>query len=466
MTIISISILSIINVNAKSTRFYEGEYIDGIYMNKYQYSNNTIYYQKARLFRNSENNDFAYCIEPFRFFTDGSIYEETINPSNLSNDQKDRIAKIAHFGYGYSNHTDIKWYAVTQMMIWQVAGGNTGDFYFSNTLNGPKTDNFRAEINEINDLVDKYNIAPSFVNNTYNIVLGQTLNLKDNNNVLNYYKVSNNIEKNNDTVTFKGNTKGEYEFTLTREENSFNRPTIFYQSNNSQNIMQTGNLDNKTYKFKIKVHNPTITIVKIDKDTQSIITSGEASLDGAIFKLYDSNKVEIQELEIKNNLVSIDKLNFGKYYIQEITPGTGYNLDNELYEIELTDKKPDIELIIQNEVIKKKITIKKMYGETNRFQSEKNIDFEVYNNRNELLKTISTDELGQVEITLPYGTYKFVQINSTEGYNKVEPFYITINDNEDELIELKDYKIPVPDTHKNKNINILNLLLYLLLNTL
>ena len=33
-----------------STWFYEGEYIDGIYMNKQKKDSSTIYYQKARFF--------------------------------------------------------------------------------------------------------------------------------------------------------------------------------------------------------------------------------------------------------------------------------------------------------------------------------------------------------------------------------------------------------------------------------
>ena len=75
-------------VQAKSTTFYEGEYIDGIYMNKQKKGSSTIYYQKARFFRQSGTNRFAYCIDPFVFFEEGSIYEETITPSNLPPSKK------------------------------------------------------------------------------------------------------------------------------------------------------------------------------------------------------------------------------------------------------------------------------------------------------------------------------------------------------------------------------------------
>ena len=65
----------------------------------------------------------------------------------------------------------------------------------------------------------------------------------------------------------------------------------------------------------------------------------------------------------------------------------------------------------------------------------------------QLVTTISTDENGEAIISLPYGKYTFIQKNSTSGYNKVEPFTINVNDTEEEIIELKDYKIPVPNTH-------------------
>ena len=46
-------------------------------------------------------------------------------------DKKTKISMIAHFGYGYKNHTDVKWYAITQFMIWQAA---YSEFWYSSVL--------------------------------------------------------------------------------------------------------------------------------------------------------------------------------------------------------------------------------------------------------------------------------------------------------------------------------------------
>ena len=70
-------------------------------MNKYDYNTHITYFQKARFFRKTGTNEFAYCIEPFSTFNENASYETTTNPYNLTPSQMDRIAKIAHFGYGY-----------------------------------------------------------------------------------------------------------------------------------------------------------------------------------------------------------------------------------------------------------------------------------------------------------------------------------------------------------------------------
>lgn len=463
MIIFSMFFISNLNVHAETASFYEGEYIDGIYMNKYQYSTKQIFYQKARFFRKNGTNEFAYCIEPFSFFEDNQNYESTLNPYNLSKNQIDRISKIAYFGYGYKNHTSSKWYAITQMMIWQ-ASDSSGDYYFTDSLNGKRVNYYLNEMDEINRLIEEYNRLPSMANKTFHIVEGHGLELHDDNNVLRNYKTDNNkITIMDNFIRFENLEEGEYNFNLTREENIHNKPLIFYQSKNSQNLIKTGDLNKINTTFKVKVFKTFLYIAKADKDTMSIIPSGDAILDGAIYTLYDSNMNEITDLEIQNNYSLTGNWNFGKYYIKEKSPGIGYTLDEKIYEINFDVENTNIELILENEVIKKKITIAKKYGEDNTFQNEKNIDFAIYNKKGELIKTISTNDEGIAEVILPYGEYTFIQKNSTKGYNKVNPFQINIDNMEDELIELKDYKIPVPNTHTNYLKNIFKIIVQLFL---
>ena len=460
MLIITTFIINMINVKAESANFYEGEYIGNIYMSKYQPSTGTTYYQKARFFRKSDTNEYAYCIEPFNFFNEESTYTSTLTPDNLSQDQIDRISKIAYFGYGYENHKDRKWYAITQFMIWQVADPS-GEYYFTHYLNGNKVDWYDGEINEINNLVNNYSITPSFSNKEYTIVEDHQLVLEDTNNVLNNFKTNDNLTINGNKLTINNLKKGDYEYTLYKENNNYNKPIIFYQSPTSQNIVKTGDIEPLRINIKVHIKETKIELTKIDKDTQSIIPQGEASLDGAKYNLYDENNNLIQELVIENNQAIIKNIDFGKYYLKEITPGTGYTLDNNVYEIIIDKNNPLKDLILDNKVVAKKITIEKKYGDNYLLKGEKNISFQIYNNKKELINTITTDSKGLVEIILPYGSYEFIQINSTEGYSKVDSFKVDVLDDEDEVIELRDLKIEVPNTH-TEEINIFNILIIVL----
>ena len=447
LILLAFTTISTINVKAETANFYEGEYIDGIYMNKYNYSNKTIYYQKARFFRKINTNEFAYCIEPFNFFNESSTYESTLNPNNLSKYQIDRISKIAHFGYGYKNHTDPKWYAITQFMIWKESDPNGGDYYFTNGLNGPRIDIFQSEMNEINNLVNNYSITPSFTNHTFNIVEDHQLTITDSNNILNEYTTNDNLTIENNTIKINNLKEGNYTYKLIKNDNYYNKPIIFYQSSTSQNLVNTGDINPIEIEFKVNIVKTNIRITKIDEDTLSIIPSGEASLDGAIYNLYDEYNNLIQELTITNNEAIVNNIDFGKYYIKEIKPGNGYTLDNNIYEVNITNIDNIHDLILKNKVVEKKIIIEKKYGDEYLLKGEKNISFNIFNNKKELIKTITTDSKGLVEIKLPFGSYEFIQMNSTEGYHKVDNFTITVDNIEEEYIELRDLKIKVPNTH-------------------
>ena len=435
--------------------FYEGNYIDGIYMSKYQPSTKTTYYQTARTFREINTMDLAYCIEPFAMFNQHAQYESTINPYNLSQEQIDRISKIAYFGYRYGNHNITIWYAVTQLMIWQVADPS-GDYYFTDTLNGNRINGYQPYIDEINNLVDNYNVKPSFSNQKeYTIIENQSLVLEDTNNQLsNYQSNSNDLVIKDNKIETKQLSTGEYAFVLSRYNGIHNRPQVFYQTPNSQNVIKMGDIKTDEITIKVNVKKTKIEIDKIDYDNESNIPQGEAELEGAKYNIINENNEIVDEAVIKNNNYVIENIPFGKYTIQETEPGIGYNLDEEIYDIEITKDNPKVQLILKNKVIEKEITIHKTYGNDN--LDEEDITFNIYNNNNEIINEISTNDKGIATIKLPYGTYTFKQVNTTEGYYKTDDITINITDNEPLQLDINDkqIEIEVPNTHTS-NINII-----------
>ena len=161
---------------------------------------------------------------------------------------------------------------------------------------------------------------------------------------------------------------------------------------------------------------------------------------------------KLKELTIKNNQAILNNILFGTYYLKELSPGKGYTLDNNTYEIIISEDHPNKELILENKVIEKEIIIDKEYGEDNNFNKEKNIDFDIINSKGDIIKTVTTNDYGIARFILPYGQYQIKQLNSTKGYYKTGPIYLDVLDNETKKIELKDYKIPVPNTHTDNNL--------------
>lgn len=426
-------------------------------MNKYDYNTHITYYQQARFFRKTNTNEIAYCIEPFTMFNGNSTYQSTNTP-NLSPSQIDRISKIAHFGYGYSNHTHPNWYAITQLMIWQEA--TYGDYYFTDSLNGNRINPFQSQINEINSLINKYNEFPNF-DTEYTLISGNTLVLEKN--LSNIKVTGDNLIQENNKLIINPTTENTYTYEVIKEDNIYNKPYIFYQASNSQDMIKVGNIQNKKTTFKVNVIETKLEIIKIDKDTQYLFPKGEASLDGAIYTLYNENNDFIADLKIEHNQAIINNIPLGKYYLKEKEPGIGYQLDTNTYEINLSKENYKQQIIVENKVIEKTITIEKKYGDTNTLKAEPNISFDIINSNYEKIKTITTNDLGIANITLPYGTYTLKQINTTEGYNKIEDITITIDNTENEVIELKDLRIEVPNTSTNNYllIEIIRLLLIL-----
>lgn len=439
---------SFITVNAQGDSFFEGEYIDNIYMNRLK--DNYINYQQARIFRHSRSFEPVYCIEPYSTFNKGALYYQSDNPPNLTKEQIERVKLISYYGWGYKEHTDLKWYAITQFMIWEESYPYA-TYYFSDTLGGPKVIKYTEEINEINNLINNHKKQPSF--ETTNIIekTNKTIILKDKNNSLKNYQVtSNNAFIENNNLIIKSLTPGTHTINLEQKLEG-TKPSTFYVSGNSQNLVTKGHPDPIKTSIEVTIQETKINIKKIDKDTKTNNPQPNTSLTGAVFELYKEKKL-IKKFTLDKTEIELKDLDYGSYYLKEKEPGKGYQLNTNIYNFEITKENPTPEIIIENEVIKKEIEITKLFGAENNFKPEENINFNIYDEENNLVKTIITDKDGKASITLQYGKYTIKQMTTTEGFEKIEPIELDIKDTKKEEFTLKDYKIPVPDTYKKLNI--------------
>lgn len=440
---------------AKATNFYEDKYIDNVWMNKITPNRKTIYYQKARMFRQRETGNIAYCLEPFTMFNENSSYEDMVS-TKLTEEQKNRIKYLVYLGYKNKGKEDEIWYAITQLLIWETVEPN-GLYYFTDSLNGNKTSKYQDLINELNNAVNNYqNSIKTELN--YTITIGEKIEIPlDNDYNITYKSDDKYTTITNNTITIENLPVGEHKIVVAQKFNNHKENIVFFTSVDSQDLVTIGNLDEETLAINVKVNDTEVKLDKIDFDTNSKTASGMAKLEGTTYKIYNENMFEVAEIIFDTELTAtVKSLPIGKYYIKEIIAGTGYTLDTNIYEFELSKEQPKIAITLKNKVIKGKLKIHKVYIDEDLIKDEENITFNIYDSKNNLYKSLTTDKFGNLEIELPYGTYKIVQQNTTDGYEIVEPFIIIINSNTPLTYDLKDYKIKVPNTYAKSKDNVIN----------
>lgn len=440
-------------VYAKTNSFYEGEYINGIYMVRYDKSTKMKHYQKARFYKSSTDNSIAYCLEPFKVFQpNNNTYDGMISQASYDSNTWQRVTDLVNFGYLYKDHTDSKWYAITQMMIWETVDKNN-EFYFTDTLNGNRVNIFTEEKNEIERLISDSKKTPSFANNKYHSLIGKTITITDTSGILKNFTTIKDNESNLNENTFSikrdhtvCHTQIFYSnYGLGRER------ALHYTNGISQRLVSIGSSKPMEVPVTFCFHQLKLNLSKVDKDTKEFKGQGEADLKGTIFTLYNSKKEKVTDITFNNEGKAeiIGKgnkslIDFGTYYLQETKAGTGYIKDNTFYEIRFDENNTTMNKVLENEVIKGKIILEKSYGNKQLMQSEKDVSFEIYNKDKELVNTITTDENGLASIELPYGHYTIKQKTTTDGYSKVEPFEVFIKEKQDYKYKIYDYKNEEP----------------------
>lgn len=402
-------------------------------------------YQQLAVITRKSDNQFVYCIEPGTPLDSNEIYTgqdyDQAYVANMTQSQWRRIQLLAYYGYGYSdsevNHTDLKWYSVTQFMIWQTVPHGY-DIYFADSLNGNRISKYTSEMAEMEALLSKHYATPDFGATNFETVIGQTLKLTDNSGVLSKYEVTSNSfisssKSGNDlylTATAVGNT----DISLTKKDVKYSHPTIVYVKSGTQDVVQVGSYDPIDTKINVNILGGKITAEKLDSKTLSYKPLGDAKLTGAVYGVYNENDVRVGQVTIgNNNKGTSDYLpSLGRFYLKEEISGKGYQLDTTMYWFELTKDNLYPTLKVFEDVIEVDVELFKVFanGQTGILTGEPNIEFEFYLiSSGELYTTGKTNEKGKLKVTLPYGKWRVHQKNTSLNHEKVDDFEITVNEN-------------------------------------
>lgn len=443
------------------------------------------------------NSEFAFCVEPNVMIKSGEPYKRSeINYSDESM-RKAAIAKWLTFDKrayaGKESNPDTRDgydYSLTQMLIWKL-GGEAVDMnaWFDY---GTIKDFIEAGEYEVN----KWDVWPEYVDKEFEIEEGQSLLLEGYNqgkiaytdaedvkidikdsegnytNTENRYNNIINKYKRQVQITVGSKAPDRFEVYLSQEDDYYRSKmnnsgsVLLYESEKSQNIISGGHIKPDIRKITIKVKKKGIKIKKKDESGNNLENVGFVVASDKDFNnivgevLTDSNG----EAKIQEGLSKIDRL-----YIKENKAPMGYLIDNNIKEVELNkDGITEIEII--NKKIKGKIEITKNrkswskegdLKENEVLQPEEGVLFDIYNEQNVLVDTISTDNRGKaVTKELEYGKYLIVQKNEIEGTKKAENKIINI-DTDNKIYELnivnenKKSKLKIIKCDENgNNINI------------
>lgn len=430
--ILCLLVISKVNVKASEVTLVK-ERIGELYTYYYDENlgKNRFLYLNKYLF----GENYAYCIELGKYIY-GNIYSysTSFDSANISDSDLEYIKLVSYYGYDYPGHKTDRYYMAAQELIWLRLSNTNVKWVVE--MNPKDLVEVEKEKEEISNLVRNHYIKPSFDNNTIDIVKGETITLTDTNNVLSNYKSNNKyISIEGNTITIDGNIDTN-KITLTKNANT-DKVFLLYTNGTSQKMMSSGKIDPITSNIKLNILNGSITINKkdIEKGDKG---QGEGTLKGAKYNLYD-NKGTLKGTFITGTKDKLEGLSQGEYYIKEVEPSKGYKLDNNIYTVSITKDNLDVEVTVYEEVIKRKVDIFKVFAssETGLLTPEEGILFEVYDKDNNLISNLNTDKDGYMSIILPYGTYTLKQITTTEGYEKIKDYRITIDEDDERPI----YKI-------------------------
>lgn len=380
------------------------------------------------------DGEVAYCIEPG--VPEGNpMYPADWNATGLSNSIKERILLIGYYGYTYPGHQTIQYRAATQGMIWStILGNNTTVNFNTERWSAGSALNISNEMAEIERLINHHYDRPSFNGGVYKAQVGQTITLTDTNNVLGNYSVSvsgADYQVNGNTLTIKPTRNGAIDLTLTKNM-PYSSGYKLFVGDGKQNMFVPGTVDPVMAKIRVNSYRTPVEGYKQDSETGT--AQGQATLKGAEYGIYETatGRLVTTVVTDENGYFKSDAvLDWNDYYLQEIKPSEGYELDKTRYNVDVKGKE-SARVDVVEKVIKNYVSILKQYehveGETKFLNAEKGITFEIYFPNGNKFDEITTDKNGYASINLPYGVWKFHQVNTTTGYEKIYDFYITVSE--------------------------------------
>lgn len=306
------------------------------------------------------NDRVVFCLDPWTPVVEGADYDyneskytkdvTNLGEANVPIDEATfrRLELIAYYGY-YGSADKRDWRAVmTQALIWNEMGYTPKQF--TGDLTMTDFENFKAEVME---KVNNHQAFTSWNGSTKQIQKGQTIELTDENNVI--QKLSIPSTQDGYTFSLNGNVlsitatedapKESKTFTFTSADTSYEGASLVWFKSGSQTVGE----------FKIKDGNigsvslstlPTTPPVENVHEAEGAFylrktNTDKEGLAGVEFEVFqikaDGSESSIGKYKTdKDGLLTVEGLEAGKYYVREVKAADGYKL---------SDKKIDFNIV-------------------------------------------------------------------------------------------------------------------------
>ncbi len=361
----------------------------------------------------------VFCVESGILATEGEGYL----PEDYIDAKKDKLAKIAYYGYTNTNQTHYD-YAVTQVMIWE----ELGDQYISSNI-----PNYHERKAEIMALVDKHDTLPSWNNQEVNVSVGESITLIDANNVLSDMTLESNDTNaalsqngNNLTITPDANFKNG-SITYRKVPQNQVGTSIVYRKPGRQSMVEFHLDSPKQASVKVNEQLGQVQIDKTGEEFGTTMVSENYSLEGAVYDIYTENGVKVTSMTTDQyGKATSAPIKLGKYYALERTAPNGYLLNENKIPFELkyagqTVKVTSTSIAQEEQEQKGNATLVKEDSETGATpQGAASLDGAVYElhrtSNDELVETVTTQGGKATVQNLYLDDYYWIEVAAPEGY--------------------------------------------------
>lgn len=405
----------------------------------------------------------VYCIQPGILIKFGSSTYDTNYQYDAEKTAKlhsDDLAWISYFGYlsPAVNHSDVSYYDATQHLVWETIYPQLEIKWFTdinNKLNSD-TNNVSGKAQEIENLIKEAKTLPN-ITAPSKVAIGEVVTFSGD--YSNYdVKLSSStdatiVSKNENGLSIKFNTTNPVTITATKKfVGSNNINSVVYTSSSSQDLISLGlNIPTVEKSITVTAKGANLSINKVSSESGSFL--GDSSLGNAVYTVEYSGNSSYEKFELvtnENGLATTvgtkhdGKLPIGVYTIKEKTPSKGYELDKNVYTIEITkDNFETVQSVKSVEkLIQAKVQIVKVEAsdKTGIMTPEVGKVFKLYplfgDNQNAEVATFITDQDGfAISDNIPSGRYILKQV---EPYGTSEP--------------IKSFEIVIDSTNNGKTL--------------